>query len=65
MSLEAAQKSHADCADLSWWEGEEAFVAVQGAASDLDRAQAQPSDQCHDREIADPDTGVFLTVEGG
>jgi hypothetical protein len=32
MSLGATQKAHADCADLREWEGEEAFVAVQGAA---------------------------------
>jgi hypothetical protein len=32
MSLGVTQESHADCADLSEWEGEEAFVAVQGAA---------------------------------
>jgi hypothetical protein len=32
MSMGATQKSHADCADLPEREGEETFVAVQGAA---------------------------------
>jgi hypothetical protein len=32
MSMGASQESHADCDDLSEREGEEAFVAVQGAA---------------------------------